>query len=425
MRKPYNLKQLIIHDVIFIDGDPVHNSTDSINNLTNIDSHSNNTTNSDKAVDEPEDNFLQLTEDADLISSSNALSQCMNLVLNIDKLEQLSDEVPTEETSKGWNSLQPNDTLSNAYLNESKTENRSTIGLNNTNEYRTDDRLTMTATTNAVNSASATVITDHVKDDNNVSCSSDVSLGLNSPQVPVSSVSNEMSSVGSPNGSTSEISSSTLGENLVHDGISRDSSNVAVEAAAASGNQELDHSDHSSIALNSNISTGKPSKPGRRSVRFAPTAEYIDIAEVADSNQSVSQSQVHRRSIPINQTQEDGLINQTPTETQARSNEPIPPDRGELPSYSFENPMASAANINNNILSNDEMPSSNMLSTDSYTPSADYVPITPAFPGLGFERPTWISDTEAGQCMQCGTKFTVLKRRHHCRACGQVKVICI
>jgi len=39
---------------------------------------------------------------------------------------------------------------------------------------------------------------------------------------------------------------------------------------------------------------------------------------------------------------------------------------------------------------------------------------------LGKIPPFWVPDTDANSCMQCQQKFTVIKRRHHCRACGQV-----
>ncbi|CAG9865089.1 unnamed protein product [Phyllotreta striolata] len=34
--------------------------------------------------------------------------------------------------------------------------------------------------------------------------------------------------------------------------------------------------------------------------------------------------------------------------------------------------------------------------------------------------PIWIPDVEAPKCMSCGTNFTIVKRRHHCRNCGKV-----
>ncbi|XP_037925366.1 LOW QUALITY PROTEIN: zinc finger FYVE domain-containing protein 9 [Hermetia illucens] len=39
---------------------------------------------------------------------------------------------------------------------------------------------------------------------------------------------------------------------------------------------------------------------------------------------------------------------------------------------------------------------------------------------LGKVPPFWIPDSEAPACMQCQIKFSLIKRRHHCRACGLV-----
>lgn len=39
---------------------------------------------------------------------------------------------------------------------------------------------------------------------------------------------------------------------------------------------------------------------------------------------------------------------------------------------------------------------------------------------LGKRQPYWIPDNMTMHCMQCNQKFSFLKRRHHCRACGQV-----
>lgn len=41
---------------------------------------------------------------------------------------------------------------------------------------------------------------------------------------------------------------------------------------------------------------------------------------------------------------------------------------------------------------------------------------------LGKEPPLWIPDSEATSCLHCDMKFTMLKRRHHCRACGLVSL---
>lgn len=39
---------------------------------------------------------------------------------------------------------------------------------------------------------------------------------------------------------------------------------------------------------------------------------------------------------------------------------------------------------------------------------------------LGTTAPQWIPDSQAPACMNCGSKFSFTRRRHHCRACGKV-----
>ncbi|XP_050081531.1 zinc finger FYVE domain-containing protein 9 [Anopheles aquasalis] len=39
---------------------------------------------------------------------------------------------------------------------------------------------------------------------------------------------------------------------------------------------------------------------------------------------------------------------------------------------------------------------------------------------LGKVQPFWVPDNATKFCMQCNQKFSVIKRRHHCRACGQL-----
>ncbi|KAK3604394.1 hypothetical protein CHS0354_015526 [Potamilus streckersoni] len=35
------------------------------------------------------------------------------------------------------------------------------------------------------------------------------------------------------------------------------------------------------------------------------------------------------------------------------------------------------------------------------------------------DEPPWVPDDQCEKCMQCGQKFELLKRRHHCRRCGR------
>jgi hypothetical protein len=39
---------------------------------------------------------------------------------------------------------------------------------------------------------------------------------------------------------------------------------------------------------------------------------------------------------------------------------------------------------------------------------------------LGSVAPAWVSDDLAPVCMKCASKFSITRRRHHCRACGKV-----
>ena len=41
---------------------------------------------------------------------------------------------------------------------------------------------------------------------------------------------------------------------------------------------------------------------------------------------------------------------------------------------------------------------------------------------IGNSAPVWIPDRRVTMCQNCAVEFTVLVRRHHCRACG--KVVC-
>lgn len=49
--------------------------------------------------------------------------------------------------------------------------------------------------------------------------------------------------------------------------------------------------------------------------------------------------------------------------------------------------------------------------------------IQPTFSRVGgFNNPTplWVPDSVTNNCHKCGTSFSLLKRKHHCRACGNI-----
>ncbi|XP_057370278.1 zinc finger FYVE domain-containing protein 9-like [Daphnia carinata] len=60
------------------------------------------------------------------------------------------------------------------------------------------------------------------------------------------------------------------------------------------------------------------------------------------------------------------------------------------------------------------------FSHDDNAPLEPYSSLTEDERLLGVLKPVWIPDEEAPQCMNCSQRFTVIRRRHHCRACGRV-----
>ncbi|RDD39759.1 Zinc finger FYVE domain-containing protein 9 [Trichoplax sp. H2] len=391
-------------------------TTVSVNNSMEVNSHPNNVTDNGNSLQESEDNFLRLTDDVDLISGSNALSQCMDLVLNMDNLEQFPEEPVSEAAVKG-DVLPSTNTMNDVMPHDEYNGIKNTLETltNGRDNSQVNDRLLTTATVDALIPSNAERAPGHLTDNNNVPSSSGTFSEENFMQTSINPQINEMSLVDVSNGLHSDIASDQVSnQNLPTENIVDDINNNVAEAAASS-NHNVGQSDGGTSNL---ASSGRSNKVGRRSVRFAPTAEYIGIENVTDDGLPTSQPQVLRRNIPIDQSYRVGLASQSPPDNEIPSTGSTPTNRDDLPSYSLGNQADNLAGSPNNFVSNDA--TGNMPQPDVSTSSADYVPITPAFPGLGFERPTWVSDTEAVQCMQCGVKFTVLKRRHHCRACGQV-----
>lgn len=66
--------------------------------------------------------------------------------------------------------------------------------------------------------------------------------------------------------------------------------------------------------------------------------------------------------------------------------------------------------------SNEAMALSNASNATTMPTDSSAATIT----NLGKVQPYWVPDNMTMFCMQCNQKFSFIKRRHHCRACGQV-----
>lgn len=109
--------------------------------------------------------------------------------------------------------------------------------------------------------------------------------------------------------------------------------------------------------------------------------------------------------------------------------------QGETPANCSLNEESQAADVQSTVSSeSDSHPSPEMSESSPVELPSSPVPLKPAVNSgstptlspeernLGKYPPFWVPDADAQNCMLCNVKFSVIKRRHHCRACG--KVLC-
>ncbi|XP_055705238.1 zinc finger FYVE domain-containing protein 16 isoform X2 [Phlebotomus papatasi] len=141
----------------------------------------------------------------------------------------------------------------------------------------------------------------------------------------------------------------------------------------------------------------------REKVEVQENEEKQDIEEVAEAVEAAPEAKPQRPdSLDLSQVASVGFAGQTPMQ-------PVP----------------------EGAVGGEEEPSTQMStsSSDDFTPMAQPPAVESsaerrlsASQGqqLGKVAPYWIPDNVTNFCMQCNLKFSLIKRRHHCRACGQV-----
>jgi len=76
-------------------------------------------------------------------------------------------------------------------------------------------------------------------------------------------------------------------------------------------------------------------------------------------------------------------------------------------------------NIANNTVSS-EIVIKNEISIEVTDYQTEWNELTESEKTLGLIAPIWMPDSETDVCLKCSNKFSLLNRRHHCRACGLI-----
>ena len=117
----------------------------------------------------------------------------------------------------------------------------------------------------------------------------------------------------------------------------------------------------------------------------------------------------------VNSHQLEETIPPTTTTTTTDEIEPLLPSEEQLlpPSSSIESsfepsppPMAAASSL--------------PIDEELIRVEREWSKLTDEEKRLGSVAPEWVSDDLAPACMKCTTKFSITRRRHHCRACGKI-----
>ncbi|KAJ8957957.1 hypothetical protein NQ318_001956 [Aromia moschata] len=176
---------------------------------------------------------------------------------------------------------------------------------------------------------------------------------------------------------------------------------------------------------------------------FSDASTTASTASIDEVQNPINPVPLEESSIPAEPKDKSHTMSDNPTSIESKNADPtILPDtdnpslKSENPTPETDNPtsetenqtseMDNAASEMENPASDGPLPASQDGEASESVPGASVQNVDSANPfalgkqWLGKEAPLWVPDSVALSCLHCDMKFTVLKRRHHCRACGLV-----
>ncbi|VEN47225.1 unnamed protein product [Callosobruchus maculatus] len=158
--------------------------------------------------------------------------------------------------------------------------------------------------------------------------------------------------------------------------------------------KEIEQTRHDSDTDSSTSSS--PSFSDTNSVSTASTEE------IQDDDVPITRNQFEKTTEPIQALVTVGVDESGPSEPVEKETL----NSSDAPAISESTTLAGGNTASGISSTEEDKPSPSMIPSDKYW--------------LGKEAPLWVPDSDALACLHCDMKFTVLKRRHHCRACGLV-----
>ncbi|GFV83067.1 zinc finger FYVE domain-containing protein 9 [Trichonephila clavipes] len=178
--------------------------------------------------------------------------------------------------------------------------------------------------------------------------------------------------------------------------------------------------------MNQDLENFNDSCISKHNVQFSAVKEMTHDNPISNFNEKTGDRNIEE--ITVEKQAMDGKIREYSEESSNSANNRDDcisprlqrPTTLDLPSLLIASPETSDLSHSS---CNDEVLVNVLPETATVEPNvSEFVPCVKQQPQIGIVKPYWIPDAEALNCMHCGVKFTVIKRRHHCRGCG--KVLC-